>query len=645
MKKIISALLLIMLCLCVCVACTGEKTDPAAEGLDAAKAYVRGLYKNNATVTATDYTLVGSVRIGTDVYTVEWSAKVDGVVTDKITFTKGEDGMVTVDVDEKAAEELNYKLVATIKNAEGKTIETDFDRQVPKFKEFTYAEYVAAEDDSTVVVRGIITGFVSKGKYGNTAGNSIYFQDKDGGYYAYNLATDPIVDDKLEVGMEIRVTGLKDTYNGTYEIVNASVEVLSQDRKPEAPVDFTEAYKKATDLKDNALVYQQSMLVTIKGVTITGQDAANGYYKFKLGELESYIRISSSACPMTKDEQDAFIKLHTDHNGWTADVTGLVCVYNGAFYLSPVSVDAISNLTLPERSDAEKLEMELGNVTVEGVVTENKTIKLPLKGTSYENVTFTWTSDNAAAVVNATTGDLVLTVPDAPTTVKLTLTAKCGSETKTKEFTISLTKLAKPADIVNAAYALEKGASLPGKYTLTGVIVSIDTVYSDQYKNVTVTILVEGMTDKLIQCYRLKGEGAEKIAVGDNITVTGVIKNYNGKIEFDSGCTLDAAKTPAEVVDAAYALEKNASLDKKYTLTGVITTVDTAYSEQYKNVTVTIKVGDKADKLIQCYRLKGEGADTIKVGDTITVFGEIKNYNGTIEFNSGCVLVPTAAAN
>ena len=48
------------------------------------------------------------------------------------------------------------------------------------------------------------------------------------------------------------------------------------------------------------------------------------------------------------------------------------------------------------------------------------------------------------------------------------------------------------------------------------------------------------MEDNKIQCYRLAGEGAADLAVGDTITVTGTIKNYKGTIEFDKGCTLDA---------------------------------------------------------------------------------------------------------
>ena len=32
----------------------------------------------------------------------------------------------------------------------------------------------------------------------------------------------------------------------------------------------------------------------------------------------------------------------------------------------------------------------------------------------------------------------------------------------------------------------------------------------------------------------------DELAVGDTITVTGKIMNYNGKVEFDAKCNLDA---------------------------------------------------------------------------------------------------------
>ena len=102
-----------------------------------------------------------------------------------------------------------------------------------------------------------------------------------------------------------------------------------------------------------------------------------------------------------------------------------------------------------------------------------------------------------------------------------------------------------PEEIVNAAYELELGGVLSAghKYTLTGVITEIPSAWSDSYGNITVVIVVNNMTDKPIECFRLKGEGANNLMVGDTITVTGELLKYNnntetGKVEFNAGCTL-----------------------------------------------------------------------------------------------------------
>lgn len=98
------------------------------------------------------------------------------------------------------------------------------------------------------------------------------------------------------------------------------------------------------------------------------------------------------------------------------------------------------------------------------------------------------------------------------------------------------------ADIIACAYSLNPGQKIPGNITLTGEIVTIDTEWSTQYSNITVTIAVEGYADKPIQCFRLKSGDADAstLEVGDTITVTGTLMNYNGTVEFNSGCVLDA---------------------------------------------------------------------------------------------------------
>ena len=156
-------------------------------------------------------------------------------------------------------------------------------------------------------------------------------------------------------------------------------------------------------------------------------------------------------------------------------------------------------------------------------------------------------------------------------------------------------------------------------------------------------------------CYRHKGDGAKDLAIGDTITVTGILKNYKGTIEFDAGCTLDAVVTgdapvepaipdepvvapedPAEIIADALALEENASLPYTCTLAGCVVSIDTEYSEQYGNITVTVDFGGTS---MQCYRLKGEGAAELAVGDMIEVTGTISNYKGNAQFAAGSTFV------
>ena len=193
---------------------------------------------------------------------------------------------------------------------------------------------------------------------------------------------------------------------------------------------------------------------------------------------------------------------------------------------------------------------------------------------------------------------------------------------------------------LDAAYALEDGASMPNHTALEGEIIAIDTAWSEQYGNITVTIVCDGKTEQPIMCYRLTGEGAATLAVGDKIGVYGSIKNYKGTIEFDKGCKLIPFGSAADVRTLlnAYTLEDGMAMEDAATLTGVIIRIPTAYSEQYGNITVDMVIAGIGEMPVQCYRLSGEGAAELAIGDTITVTGTIKNYKGTIEFDKGCTL-------
>ena len=196
------------------------------------------------------------------------------------------------------------------------------------------------------------------------------------------------------------------------------------------------------------------------------------------------------------------------------------------------------------------------------------------------------------------------------------------------------------AEIVDLAYALQDQVATEDAYRLFGTVASIDTEWSEEYGNITVTIQVAGKEEQPIQCYRLAGEGAKDLKVGDAITVEGILKNYKGTYEFDAGCVLVGYGEHVDqkaLLKAAYELAEGAAMDYPAVVTGTVTEIPTAWSEEYGNITVNMEFDGK---VFQCYRLKGEGAKDLAVGDVITVAGVIKNYKGLVEFDAGCVLVP-----
>ena len=99
-----------------------------------------------------------------------------------------------------------------------------------------------------------------------------------------------------------------------------------------------------------------------------------------------------------------------------------------------------------------------------------------------------------------------------------------------------------------------------------------------------------------------------------------------------------ATISQADIVDAAYALSEKAYLEGEQRLTGTVTRIVTPYNSKYDNISVEIVVDGRENRPILCFRLEGSGVEELQSGDIVTVAGQLTNYNGTIEFDAGCVL-------
>ncbi len=473
MKRILILMLAFVLCLSCFVACTepevpGEETGTQApdgeltveQALANAYAYVKNMYKQYLTApeTAADFTLVSAVKVGGVDYTITWTVDNEAV---KVVAGEGE---VTIDVDEKSATEVAYKLTAVISAADGTQSEPlVFELKVPMYNVLTYEQYYATEKDKAVVVEGLVVAVHSQDQ-GNKY-NQLYVMDANGtgGYYVYSMEKDPVKDLGIKAGMTVSVTGTKDIYNGLHEIKNATVVVVDSTEKTLTPVDITEIFASATDLKAENLVNKLAMLVTIKGVEITDQDLSekSQYLNFKLGNLTSYIRVYRTDLPVSAGGDEGLESIlagHTEHTAWKADVTGVVVVYGGAIYLNPVSKDCFNYIEKIQRTPAQMVDVEAEALEVPEEVKVNSVLELPIKGSSYTDVAISWASDNACAVVDAATGKVTITLPETEQTVKLTATLTLGEATKTVEFTVKVAAKSKVAPqvvenpVVDTAY-------------------------------------------------------------------------------------------------------------------------------------------------------------------------------------------------
>ncbi|MCR5457577.1 MAG: LamG domain-containing protein [Clostridiales bacterium] len=158
------------------------------------------------------------------------------------------------------------------------------------------------------------------------------------------------------------------------------------------------------------------------------------------------------------------------------------------------------------------------------------------------------TTTEVTTTAEVTTATEKVTTEETTTAEVTTATEKVTTEETTTEETTTAVVIDPndPSAILTAAYALADGEALTGEFTLEGVVTKVGTAYSEQYKNVTFTIVVEGEEARPIDAYRAKGEGADTVKVGDTVKVTGKIKNYKGTIEFDSGCTMVITKVAQE---------------------------------------------------------------------------------------------------
>lgn len=190
----------------------------------------------------------------------------------------------------------------------------------------------------------------------------------------------------------------------------------------------------------------------------------------------------------------------------------------------------------------------------------------------------------------------------------------------------------------------QSGSETEAVYTVTGYVTNTNGAISPSRTDASIDQQTFWMDDskgsqKTVQGYWCNLPGHEALNVGDKISVTGKIMNYNNAPEIKNGdvVILERAEVKIDTINATVceALEEGASLnDKDYSaevfrVYGRVKGTDAV--NNYGQHTFEMACGDQVFKPYNCTSDEAEFGK----GDSVVVIGKLYNYGGVIEISNG----------
>lgn len=269
--------------------------------------------------------------------------------------------------------------------------------------------------------------------------NSFYIQDNKAGILVFQPATQTPV----KPGDMITISkGLKDTYNGEVEIMQAEFSITGTATEPQA-----------ISVEANQLVDKQGMLIRLAEATVSQVSPSKLVVTTSTGSIEVFLGKYGVSLPELREKD-------------VVDVTGIASIFKSTAQVYPRSVKDIvilrSGLTDVDRVAADKASLFVGDES--GTVRTD--VILPTNG-AYGSA-ITWVSDQPAIISEQ--GKVTRPAKGSPDAkVTLTATLKKGTSSDTKMFLLTV-----PAQTITDEEAVEAvKASLNVTYDGTATSVSL----------------------------------------------------------------------------------------------------------------------------------------------------------------------------
>ena len=399
--------------------------DPTSVAIDAVEENVTLKAGETLSLTATVYPAEAEQK-------VDWvssDASVASVSRGRVTAIKEGTAVITVTV--RGYVDLTDTIIVTVEKADGPIQTKDW----PNMEYATHAEYLAAEDETPLKIKGVVTHVTP------VKDNAVnyFIQNGTEGYYVYaqNSGAFPV-----EVGKVYEVGGFKKYYRGLNEIVD--VEFFA-----ELNEEITYTVNSLDGVKANDVEATKpfhASIVTAKAKLVSVSVSATKAYSFTANINGNDTTLRVDPAYMTEEEFAAInAKLSIATVGAEFEFNGFMTAFGySASSTSPqIQIVKASDLNFGEMSDEDYLIAASKKLSIATSISFSvNSIDLPLSIESFADVNLVWVS--SSDLINVTTG----AVNHANTDTVVTLTAKLTYNNT--EYEVSFEVMVKALD--NATY-------------------------------------------------------------------------------------------------------------------------------------------------------------------------------------------------
>ena len=282
-------------------------------------------------------------------------------------------------------------------------------------------------------------------------------------------------------------------------------------------------------------------------------------------------------------------------------------------------------------------------------------------------------SASASSSINVTVGGAAFGTQSQKTGTGATVGTQTFSGTATGEIVISATASSGAFYLKSVEVSYETADPTAPSVVLSPTSLDFGRVNYGETKQMIFTVTPANLTaDLSISCNNDKYEVApttiaSTVTEATNVTVTskptaltdvmaGTITISGGGLTANATLALSttvsdpnagdgSAENPYSVKEARDAIDAGEGITNVY-VKGIVSEIVTAYSSQYGNITYNISAdGATTSDQLQAYRGKSYNGDNftseddIQVGDKVVVYGTLKKYNSTYEFDQNNQLV------